>query len=165
MLNVDGTRHTQAAVLAFKAADRDLRRRINTATRASLNPVWRRAVAANARTATDRAVIVKGARIAAGNPPVAIAASSTRPLRGGLIPAAQWPAVELGAARNQRTTYTRRSPKGRTHTVTRRTRRQLPARDPSGRVALAAFAELGPELVTLWLRVIVRSYYDAAEGK
>lgn len=165
MLRVGDHRAAQAAVLAFKSANRGLRTRINKATRETMNPVWRGLVAEHARTATDRAVVVKGARIAAGNPPVAVAATSRRPLRGGLVPIEQWPAVELGAARNVRTTYRRRSKNGGTHTVTRRTRRQLPDRTSSGRVALRAAADIGPRLASLWVQIIVRVYRDAAEGQ
>lgn len=165
MLRVGESRELQAAVLAFKAADRDLRKRINAATRQTMNPVWRAELAERARTPLDRAVIVKGARIAAGNPPVAVAATSTRALRGGLVPAAAWPGVELGARRDRTTTYSRRSPSGGTHRVTRHTRRQLPARRAGGRIALPAMQEMGPRLASLWVQLIVRVYRDAAEGK
>lgn len=165
MLRVGDHRAAQAAVLAFKAADRGLRSRINQATRQTMNPVWRGLVAEHARTATDRAVIVKGARIAAGNPPVAVAATSKRALRGGLVPVESWPAVEFGGNRNATTTYRRRSANGGTHTVTRHTRRQLPARNRRGRVALRATADIGPRLASLWAQLIVRVYHDAAEGR
>jgi hypothetical protein len=103
-----------------------------------MNPVWRSLVDEHASSPIDKRVLAKGARVAAGNPPTAIAASSRRPLSGGFIPADDWPGREFGANRNATTTYTRRSPAGTTHQVTRHTRRQLPARNPSGRVVYAA---------------------------
>jgi hypothetical protein len=165
VIAVGDVREAQAAVLAFKAADRDLRKRINTATRETMNPVWRSLVDEHASSPIDKRVLAKGARVAAGNPPTAIAASSRRPLSGGFIPADDWPGREFGANRNATTTYTRRSPAGTTHQVTRHTRRQLPARNPSGRVVYAAVRKIAPRLASLWVQLIVRTYYDAADGK
>ena len=162
MIRVTDTRATQAAVLALKAADRDLRKRINTATRQTMSPVWRSLVEQNAGTRLESRVIARGARIAAGNPPTAIAASSARALSGGLVPAHQWAAVELGMAPRTRT-YTRTSPKGRSHSVSRRIGTAFRARRTSGYVALPAFAEIGPRMVSLWVQLIVKTYHDAAE--
>lgn len=165
MIAVGDVREAQAAVLAFKAADRDLRTRINTATRQTMAPVWRSMVDEHAVQPIDKAVLAKGARIATGNPPTAVAASSRRALSGGFTPAEDWPAREFGANRNTTTTYTRRSPRGTTHQVTRHTKRQLPNRDTSGRVVYASVRKIGPRLASLWVQLIVRTYYDAADGK
>jgi len=40
VLKVGDTRELKAAVLAMKAADRELKKRINAATREKMNPVW-----------------------------------------------------------------------------------------------------------------------------
>lgn len=172
MLSVnDGSlRELHAAVLALKAADRDLRRDIAKATRDTMNPVWRSLVQGNAAGAdamTSR-MLGTGVRIAAGNPPVAKAAQSTRKVgRGGtLTPSEDYGPWEFGAPnRNAFSTYTRRSPKGRTHQVKRRTMRQLPRRHQEGRVVYPAFAEIAPRMVSLWVQLIVKKYHDAAEGK
>lgn len=147
----------------MKAADRTLRSDINKATRAIFNPVWRAAVAEGAQSRMDSRVLVQGARISAGNPPVAVAATSRRRLRGGLVPAQSWHAVEFGADRRVKRTYERISPSGRPHEVTRRTRAQLPARTKGGRVVYAAFARVAPRVVSMWVQLIVRKYSEAAE--
>lgn len=165
MLSVLGDDRLKAAVLAMKAADRDLRARINAATRDEIGPEWVHAVNQHAVRSLDRKVIASSARIKAGNPPVAVAATSTRKLRGGLVPAQQWAPIEFGGTFNKVTTYTRRSPKGRMHKVTRHTARQLPARQRSGRVAFPAFADIAPRAVSLWVSIIVKVYNDAVNGE
>jgi len=163
IISVRGSDKLRAAVLAMKEADRTLRSDINKATRQVMNPVWRELVAKHATSPLDRAVLVKGARIVSGNPPALVAATSKRALPGGLIPAQQFPAVEFGANTAKKVTYQRRSTRGTQHSVTRRTRRQLPARDRHGRVVYQAAAEIGPRLVALWVQLIIRKYSEAAE--
>ncbi len=166
MLRVRDSTELQAATLAFKRAGRDLRKRLNTESRRVMNPVWRDEIDSRLANNLDRAVFRTGARIKAGNPPAFIAASSKRTLSGGLTPAHDWAPVEFGTAnRSKRTTYKRRSPKGGTHTVTRRTTRQLYRRVPSGRVAYKAARELAPRLASLWVHIIVKIYSEAANGK
>lgn len=163
MLSARGSRELRATALAMKVVARDVRSTINKGTRATMSPVWQGAVASRARTPQDRAVIGKGARIVAGNPPSAVAASSSRRLSGGLIPTVRWPAVEFGANRSKQTTYTGTSPKGKRYRITRHTTRQLPSTNRQGRVAYRAVAELGPRLAALWVQTVVRMIHEAAE--
>ena len=138
MLSVRYSRALEAAVLALKVMDKNLRNDINRSTKAMLDPVWKQAVASNASTAQDRAVIVKGARVKGGNPPIAVAATSRRPLSGGLVPQDMWPVYEFGGNQNRVTSYESRSPKGTRYTETRHTTRQIARRNKSGRVAYKA---------------------------
>lgn len=155
----------RAVVLSLRAATPELRREMNSRARQEMGPVWKAEVGQRLQTDLDRRVIGAGVRIKAGNPPAALAAQSRRRLRGGLVPAEEWAPVELGANRAKTATYRRTSPKGRTHSVTRHTARQLSARRRSGRVALPAIAELAPRLASLWAATIVRTVLDAAERK
>lgn len=169
VVKVGDDRALQAAVLAFKLADRDLKKRINDATRQTFNSPWRAGIAAGAATRLEQRVLVPGARIAAGNPPTFVAASSRRRLRGGLVPDTDGPAVEWGAA-DTTTTYSRRSAGGTSHKVTRHTRRQLPpagaaVRRRKGGPVMATLADIAPRAASLWTQLIMRVYYDAAEGK
>lgn len=164
MLTASGSRELRAVAYAMKLVDRNARSAINKGTRATMNPVWRGAVDAQARTAQDRAVLNKGVRIAAGNPPQALAAGSTRKLSGGLVPAQQWAGVEFGADQSKRSTYTTRSPRGKAYRVTRHTARGLPAKAPKGRVVYKAFAQFAPRLVDLWVQTAVRVLAEASEA-
>lgn len=161
MLSVEGSRELQAAVLALKVVDRSLAKEIRAATVSTMGPVWKTEVAGRARTLQDRVVLGAGARIAGGNPPVAMAGTSSKRMRGGGRPSQLAGGVEFGANRGARTTYTTHSPKGTSYRVTRRTKRQLPARNASGRVVYPAFREVAPRTVSLWVQLIVAKVYDA----
>jgi len=169
VLKVGDAPELRAAVLAMKGVDREVRSRISKATRETMNPVWKSLVAVNATSHMDARIMVPGARIAAGNPPSAVAANSKRPLRagkGGLTPAIHWRGFEFGSpSRNDYSRYKRTSPKGKVHTVERRTMRGMPPRTRTGRVVYPAFAEIAPRMVSLWVQIIVRTVHDAAEGK
>ena len=182
MLVVGDHKELQAAVLAMKSADRDLKRRINVATRETMNPVWKTMVTAHlggTDVMTSR-MLDNGVRIAAGNPPRAMAAQSTRAVGRGkrLVPSRDFAGWEFGVNRMAYSRYERKNPfrpvhGGRkrtgnpsgTHVVERRTMMGMPRRQPQGRVVYPAFAEIAPRMVSLWVQIIVKSYNDAAEGK
>lgn len=156
--SASGSREILAAAAAVRLANRTIRNDINRATRATLNPVWRDEVTRRARTALDRKVLARGARILAGNPPVAVAASSNRPLKGGFHPSSQFYAVEFGANRDRVTTYQRQGVE-----VTRHTARQLPARTKGGRVVFPALKQTAPRAVALWVQLVVKKFAEAYE--
>lgn len=164
MLKVGDAPELRAAVLALKGVDRDVRSRINKATTGTMGPEWKALVAERARTPWDQRILVPGSRIAAGNPPTAVAANSRRKI-GRMVPAEVWKGYEFGANRNAYSRYQRRSPKGKVHTVERRTMRHLPPVTRTGRVVYPAFAEIAPRMVSLWVQLIVKTVHDAAEGK
>lgn len=157
--SVHSVTELRVAALALRAADKDMRREISKGTRDAGNVIWREEIGKRAMSKMDRLVLAKGARIKAGNPAQAIAASSRRPLRDGLIPDKDGGAFEFGTHRpDQLTTYTRKG-----HRVTRRAHRQIPRPDSraSGRVVYAAWARTGPRLVSLWAQTIYRIVYEA----
>lgn len=158
---------TKAAVLAIKNMDRSLRKDIDQATREQVTGMWQGELAGNSSTIMDDRVLVKGARVAAGNPPRLIAAASRRPIGAGLVPDRHGRSFEFGTNdREKKTTYTRRDRRsGGTHQVTRRTRRQLPQYTKSGRVVFPAVASTMPRAISLWTQLIFRKFYDAIEGK
>jgi len=162
VVKVGDDRSLQAAVLAFKLADRGLKKRVNDATRTHLNQPWKTGIARRASTPLEQRVLVPGARVAAGNPPAFVAATSKRRLSGGLIPDVDGAAVEFGAS-DILTTYRRRTPSGST-LVTRHTRRQLPRPRKRGPV-MDTLGEIGHRAASLWTQLIVKVYYDASEGK
>lgn len=166
VLKVGDDRALHAAVLAFKAADRDLRKQINAATRDKFNEPWRSGITGRTRTTLERKVLAPGARVAAGNPPEFRAAASRRALSGGLVPDTDWPMIEFGTNDREKTkTYRRRGRSGGTFEVKRRhTRRQLPRRRPRGPV-FNTLADMQHRVPRLWAQLIVKVYADAAEGR
>lgn len=168
MLAVGDHRALEAAVLALKAANRDLRSRINKATRAELAPIWKQEVESQLMGRDHLTTrLLAGVRVQAGNPPRAMAAQSVRPIgRKALVPSRDYFIGEFGLDRDAIATYDRKNRKGGgRHKVTRHVNRGKPARRQSGRVAYPAFAETAPRMVSLWVQTIVKLYNDAAEGK
>lgn len=157
----------KASVLAMKVMDKDLRKVINDQTRLEGNELWRGLLAMNATTTMDMRMLVKGARVAAGNPPRLIAAASKRKaLSGGMTPDRYGKTAEFGVKDREATsTYERKSRSGGTHQVTRRTRRGLPAYEPAGRVVWPAVADAMPRMISLWTQTIIRTVYEKFEGK
>ena len=156
----------QAAVLAMKVMDKELRSDVNKETRSQGNDIWRRELAGNASTTMDQLVLVKGGRVAAGNPPRLLGATSRRPLSGGLVPDSRGKGFEFGTKdRDKFKTYDRRSKNGGSHKVSRRTRRQLPEFTAQGRVIWPAVASTMPRMVSLWTQTIVRKVHEKFEGK
>ncbi len=152
--------------LAIKAASRDTRRAMNAATRDIIGPTWKQEIAARSQSPMDNRIINTGVKIQGGNPASAIAGDGRRPLSNGLVPTDKSRQWEFGAVRKQEfVTYGRMAPSGTIHAVTRRTKRQIPLATRKGRIVYPAFAELGPRMVTLWVKIIVKKIGDAIDGK
>jgi len=169
MISVSDHRELQAAVLAMKAADREIKREINRATVATMGPEWKALVNEHlsGMSAMSTRMLGVGTRIKGGNPPVAMAANSKRAVGSSkrLVPATDFAAWEFGADRAAVSTYKRKSKNGGTHQVKRHASRGLPARAPKGRAIYPAFKEIAPRMVSLWVQIIVKKYYEASEGK
>lgn len=143
--SVYSSRELQAAVAAMKAVPREVRSAIQRHTRAEFGPVWKQELRERSATRLQQRVFGgAGNRMTGGNPPVFIAGTSRRPLRGGLVPAAggAWMA-ERGS---------------------RHARNLLPYRQ-SGYVTGPAFRALAPRLASLWVQTIHRKVHDAARGE
>lgn len=156
----------RAVALALKAIDKPTRADISRESRTTMNPVWREAIATHAAgNRMDNLVFGKGARIAAGNPARAMAATSRRSLSGGFNPDRDGRALEFGVDPNKKATYTRKFKGGKAHTVTRRTNTGLPARNRKGRVVYPAFAEVAPRMVSMWVQIVVRNIHESLEKR
>lgn len=160
---VTGPREAQAAVVALRSVDRQVRSDINRQTRAVVNPAWQGAVSDRLVTKMDGLVLGKGVRVSTGATPTLVGASSGRALSGGLVPNQSWKGWEFGASRNEKTTYTARSKNGKTFKVTRRTKRQLPNMKKGGRVLFPAAAEMGPRIAALWTQTTIWRIIEALE--
>lgn len=106
---------------------------------------WIRAeIAGKARTRLDRA-IVSAVRVTATGDRVQVQVSDRRLSGGGSTRQLAGP-VEFGGNRDRVVAYTGRSPTGRSYPVRRRTRRQLPAWTPKGRLAWRALPAIAARL-------------------
>lgn len=159
----------KAATLALKLMPRTMRNELNKETRAMGNAIWRPIVDSHAVTKLDKKVLAKGARVKPGNPMVLVAATSKRPLRkgtGALVPDQDGRGFEFGStSRANPREYSRRNRRASgSHTVRRRTSRQMPASKPAGRVVYQAAAEAAPRISSFIVESVVRKIYEAHEG-
>lgn len=140
MLDVRGSRELQATILALRQAQRGIRLDINKDARGRIRPLWQSELNARA-TASDRGVTVH-------------AATSRRPLSGGLVPSLQWAGAEFGA-RTKRVEVAQRSRAGRSYRRPLTINRQFPGRQQQGMVAFDAASEVGTKLVAIWVHTVV----------
>lgn len=155
MLDVRGSRELQATILALRQSEREIRLNINKTARTRIRPIWQGELAARARTRLERRVIAQGARASATDRGVQlVAASSARPLSGGLSPAGDWPAVEFGA-NVKRIRVRQRSRSGRQYTRPLTVNKAFKSRQRYGMVAMDAASKTGTKLVAMWVRTVV----------
>lgn len=155
MLDVRGSRELQATILALRQAQRGIRLNINKNARSRIRPLWQAELNARARDEMTRRIIVAGARATASDRGVTVhAATSRRPLSGGLVPAFEWAGAEFGA-RSRRVEVTQRSRRGRSYRRPLTINRQFRGRQQDGMVAFDAASEVGTKLVAIWVQTVV----------
>lgn len=164
-VDVRGSRELQAAIFAMKAANRDLRRTLYADARATLREAWGDELRGRATTTLQQKVLVSTARTRVTTQAFTVTtAKAKRKLRGGLVPARDWPAVELGAAPRP-ATIEAVSRKGRPYRYRRVQNRMHKDRRLNGYVAFPSAKRIGHRLLALWVQSIVRTYRTAAEGR
>lgn len=157
-LDVRASPELAAAVAALADADRTLRTDINAVARRELTPVWTEALRGHVTTRLEARTILPGARVKVTARQVTlVAAASRKPLRGGLVPAVQWPSVELGARQRPRT-FESTSPKGKRYKVKRMQGRQFRPRTGHGYVAFPAASLAGRRIVAGWVHVVIAGF-------
>lgn len=165
-INVYGSRELQAILSAMRVLDRDTKGHIRRETKAIADTEWRRAVAERAGTRLEQRVLASTARATASDQNVTLkSAHIGRSLSGGLKPSEHYAAVEFGANRGSYTTYTRRSQRGGTHKVKRRTANQLRNRNRDGYAVYPAAAEIIPRIASLWVQTVTRGIHEAFERR
>lgn len=148
------------AIAALQGTDLRLQAEMMKDAKDELEAAWIPALASRSETQQDRSVIMAGARAVVGSTGFFMtAAMSDTPLSGGLVPARNWFAVELGA-RTRMMTFPQHSRKRKVYTVTKRINRGLPNRQKYGRIAFDAASEIGTRLVGTWFDAIVNRYRE-----
>lgn len=165
MIDVGQSRELQAALLSLKDAEQVVATDINREARGRVRPLWEGALSARAKTSMERAVILPGARANANRRGIRVqAATSRRPLRGGLVPTFDWPGVEFGA-RSRWADVAMTSPKGTRYTARKRINRQFRSRQSHGRIAFDAASDIVTKVVGIWVETIVAQYKSFADIK
>lgn len=165
------SREIRAVLLALKQAEPEIRKEINNKSKEVLTAIWQPEMAEQASLAggkTQRArfkVLVKTAKVTVGNKGVTLTAATTgRPLAGGLNGKLDWPALEFGAYKGIRT-YQATSKLGNRYDVTRNVHAQLDKWNKKGSVFFPAVREALPRILSLWTQTSVRTLYEIVERK
>lgn len=155
----------QATIYALRAIDKTLQAQVRKYTKMHAQPEWKKALAERADTRLEHRVIVDTAVVSVSNQNVRIqSANKGRPLRGGLNPKTDYPAIEFGSGKKV-STFERRSKNGGTHPVTRRGGAALKGRSRTGYVFWPAAREMVPRIASLWVQTTVKTIGNALEGK
>jgi hypothetical protein len=154
-----------ATIYALRAIDKTLQKKVRDYTKAIASPEWKKALAHRADTRLEHRVIVDTAIVSVSNQNVRIqAAGKGGRLKGGLDPKTDYPAIEFGSGKKV-TTFSRKSRKGGTHSVTRKGGAGLKGRSRTGYVFWPAAKEMVPRMAALWVQTTVKTIGNALEGK
>ena len=157
-LVIDDDAVNQAADL-MRRVPKDTRKEMNRRVRDYVNPWLRSAIRRNARTEVERK-LAGTARVRGGSNPAVVVGSSGK-FSGGAKGRDIVGPYEFGTYNPYvKTTYTRRSPRGRTHTVKRATKAQLPRRNDGGYFIFPAVKEAGPMIVSAWVGYVYDTWED-----
>jgi len=164
-ITVFGSQELQATLLALKTLDRETRKQIRTHTKTMAETEWKRALAENATTRLEHAVLVATGRVAVSDQNVTLKSATVgRKLSGGLNPKTDAAAVEFGADHGK-VTYQATNRQGTTYSVTRNTRGQLKRRNPKGYVVYPAAASIIPRIASLWIQTTARTIFTMLDGR
>lgn len=164
-ISVFGSDELQATILALKTLDKETRKQIRTHTKAMVETEWKKALAEQADTRLEHAVLVATSRVRVSDQNVQLTSATVgRSLKGGLSPKRDAAAVEFGAARVV-VPYQATSRKGTRYTVRRETRNQLKPRNKTGYVVYPAAASIIPRIASLWIQTTARTIYDMLERR
>lgn len=151
----------------FRKLPADLKKNVRMYQRNETKPIWvdemYQSVSRNAGSTVQRMVFERN-NVKTGAAITLQAGTGNKRLSGGATTGELVRPFEFGTnARDYRTKYYRTSPKGKKHTVTRATRRQLPTRRSGGWVAYPAAKRAVPRITSLTVQTIMRTIYEAAE--
>jgi len=156
IVSAEAAADLRAVRRAIDAAPEELQRLLGATAAEQLSGAWHDELEKRPATPAQRKFVLAGA--------VAIPFANGLRVETGDGELAR--VYEFGTKdQDKRTTYRRRSPKGRSHTVTRRTRRQIPPRRPAGYIAYPAANALGARAFSMWAQLIRKVTYDWMEGK
>lgn len=164
MIEAD-TQRLKAVSKNFRSLPKEFKSNLNKYSRQSTNPIWREEM--NARTGYSKqtqAVFRSGTSVKVGAYLTLRAGASKRKLSGGATAEELARPIEFGSLRRDKyTKYNRRSPKGKTHTVTRRAGRGIPARRRGGFVVYPASSPAISRISSLHVQTILKTIQEALD--
>lgn len=163
-ISVFASEELRTLLVALKGLPKDVQKNVRQYTKADAQPIWQDEVRGRATSRLDTRVLGSSARVRVSNQNVMLEAGKIgKSLSGGIKPSQIAAAVEFGANRDERTTYSTTSRKGTRYSVTRRTKRQIPSRNTNGRVVYPSARASIPRFASLWIQTTVRTIHEAFE--
>lgn len=163
-ISVFSSPELQAAILALKGMERSIATQTRRAIKSITQDEWQRAVLGGTTRAAEVRVLGDTARVAVSNQNITLKSATVgRSLAGGYKPSQLARGYEFGSNRDRVATY-KAHRGGKEFTVTRHTTRQFPTIRKSGPVYGAA-AQVIPRFAALFVQTVVRTFYEAIEGK
>jgi len=167
------SREIQAVVIALKEAEPEIRKAVNAQSKKVILPVWRSAIAESTSLSGGRnqrarfKVLANTAKVSVGNKGVTLTAATTgRPLSGGLNGKTQWYALEFGANPQRLRTIRSTSKLGKPYVMRNKSATaQLDRRDPKGYSFYPAARETVPRILSLWVQTSVKTFIDLVENR
>jgi hypothetical protein len=181
MLHVSAlaSREIRAVLLALKQAEPEIRKAVNNQSKQVILPVWRQEIAEATSLSggkTQRArfkVLSSTAKVTVGNKGVTLTAATTgKPLSGGLDGKTYWYALEFGATQRALRTVRSTSKLGKHYVMKNRDiHAQLDPRNYGGKTRAQGYSfypaarETVPRILSLWVQTSVKTLIDIVERK
>lgn len=168
MISVEGSKEVQAALLAMKYADKELRTTIYARTREQILGDWTPSVQENINGykygRMHSALLMKSTTVSVGTQGITVnAATSGRKLSGGMSPKTHYYLAEYGA--NPKDVKVRGRRGATSYTYTRKVNTGFLPHKKNGRFANKAAEKIVARSVAMWVQIIVKSFSEAVEGK
>lgn len=156
----------RAVIFAMKTLPTELRRQVRQHVKKIGQPEFTQVMREHAQTRLEHRALADTARLSSSDQNVRLSSATVgRSLAGGLTPKEQYHAVEFGADRNKRTSFTQTSRKGHRYQVrNKHTAAQLRPRRRNGYVFFPAAAAIIPAIASLFAQTVVRTVGDALDG-
>lgn len=152
-------------LLALKVLPRELTKQTRRFTKQLVDKEWKPALAKRAVTPIQRAVLVRTAVSSVTPTNVTLKSATKGKVSSGTPSQVLASGAEFGADMDRYSRYSRRSPKGRTHTVTRRTARAFGwHRGREGRVVFPAAQDIAPRVASIYVQTLLRTTAETLEG-
>lgn len=167
-VSVLGSKELQATILLLEQADTSLRKEIYGRARAAILPEWNEMLLTRLGTTKNHAFrsrLYLNTRVRTGTDRIGVEAATrgTKTVSGGLVPSHDYYLAEFGATPRDAEVRGRRG--NTTYTYTRKINTWSDGRSKKGAVAYPVAQMVFARVLKLWVSTVVRTYYDAFDGK
>ena len=163
-VNVFESRELQQTLLALKVLPKELTKQTRKFTKQLVDKEWKAGLAKNATSPIQRAVLVRTAVSSVTPTNVTLKSATKGKTSEGTPSQVLASGAEFGMNQKLYSRYTRRSPRGKAHTVTRRVGRGFGwHRGREGRVVFPTAQDIAPRVAAIYVQTLLRTTAEAFE--